>query len=150
MKFNIDIDEKVGIDLKKIEILVMNACKLENIVADEIYVNIETVSKEKIKELNKNFRNVDKVTDVLSFPMYTPDELDNEKIKIMSLGDIILCTEKIKEQAVEYETGFEREMTYMIVHGLCHLLGYDHIEAEDKKIMREKEEKLIRMCSNDK
>lgn len=60
------------------------------------------------------------------------------------LGDIIICIEKVEEQAKEYEHSFEREFSYMLVHGFYHLMGYDHIEEEDKKEMRKKEEKILR------
>jgi len=59
------------------------------------------------------------------------------------LGDIVICIEKVKEQAEEYNHSFERELAYMVVHGFYHLMGYDHIEETDKKIMREKEEKIL-------
>ena len=80
--------------------------------------------------------------------MFEKAELD-EKIKNKDflyedvLGDIIISIEKVKEQAEEYGHSFERELSYMVVHGFYHLMGYDHIEEEDKKIMRPKEEKVL-------
>ena len=85
---------------------------------------------------------------MLSFPMFEKDELD-EKIKNKDflyedvLGDIIISIDKVREQAEEYGHSFERELSYMLVHGFYHLMGYDHIEEEDKKIMRPKEEKIL-------
>ena len=103
----------------------------------------------KIQEINKEYRDIDKPTDVLSFPMFEKEELD-AKIEKKDfeyediLGDIIISIEKVQEQAEEYGHSFERELSYMIVHGFYHLMGYDHIEEEDKKIMRPKEEKILK------
>ena len=100
---------------------------------------------ENIRKLNNEYRNIDKETDVLSFPMFEKNEISN--IKNMeyreSLGDIVISIERVKEQALEYEHSFERELAYMLVHGFYHLMGEDHIEEDDKKIMREKEEYVL-------
>ena len=84
--------------------------------------------------------------------MFEKDELD-EKIQTNDfenediLGDIVVSVDKVKEQAIEYGHSFERELSYMIVHGFYHLMGYDHIEENDKKIMREKEENILEKLS---
>ena len=110
--------------------------------------NSNLTTPKTIQEINKQYRNIDRATDVLSFPMFEKDELDkkiqendfeNEDI----LGDIVVSVEKVNEQAIEYGHSFERELSYMIVHGFYHLMGYDHIEEDDKKIMREKEENIL-------
>lgn len=119
--------------------------KLEN---SKLYISITLTTSEHIHEINKQFRNVDKETDVLSFPMFEKEEID-EKIKNQDfehedvLGDIVISIEKVKGQAEEYGHGFEREFSYMIVHGFYHLMGYDHIKDEDKAIMRPKEENVL-------
>ena len=119
--------------------------KLEN---SKLYISITLTTPEHIHEINKQYRNVDKETDVLSFPMFEKEEID-EKIKNQDfehedvLGDIVISIEKVKEQAEEYGHSFERELSYMVVHGFYHLMGYDHIEENDKKIMREKEEMVL-------
>ena len=119
--------------------------KLEN---SKLYISITLTTPEHIHEINKQYRNVDRATDVLSFPMFEKDELD-EKIRTQNfehedvLGDIVISIEKVEEQAKEYGHSFERELSYMLVHGFYHLMGYDHIEEEDKKIMRPKEEKIL-------
>ena len=111
-------------------------------------VSVRFVDNEQIRELNKQYRNIDKETDVLSFPMFEKDELV-QKIKEKSfehedvLGDIVISIPKVEEQAKEYGHSFEREFAYMIVHGFYHLMGYDHIKEEDKAIMRPKEEKVL-------
>lgn len=114
----------------------------------KLSITITLTTKEIIQKINKEYRNIDKATDVLSFPMFEKDELE-EMIKKQNfrhediLGDIVIAIEKVEEQAKEYGHSFERELSYMLVHGFYHLMGYDHIEEEDKKKMRPKEEKIL-------
>ena len=121
----------------------------ENLQNSKLYITVTLTTKENIKEINKEYRNIDRATDVLSFPMFEKDELE-AKIKnrdfehVDVLGDLVISIEKVKEQAEEYGHSFERELSYMLVHGFYHLMGYDHIEEEDKKKMRPKEEKILR------
>ena len=117
----------------------------ENLNSKNLYINIVLTNPQNIKEINKQYRNIDKETDVLSFPMFEKKEikkLDNKNQDI--LGDIVISIEKVKEQAVEYEHSFERELAYMAVHGFYHLMGYDHMVENDKKEMREKEENILK------
>ena len=115
--------------------------KLEN---KNLYVNIVLTNPENIRKINKEYRNLDKETDVLSFPMFEKEELENIQIVTKDvLGDIVISIEKVKAQAIEYGHSFERELAYMAVHGFYHLMGYDHIEEHDKKVMREKEENIL-------
>ena len=130
------------------------ATMLLNIHDFKLEVNIAFVSNNEIKSLNKNFRGIDKVTDVLSFPVLDnidinnlsaekyPMDVNNETGNVM-LGDLYICVNKVKKQRKEYGTSMKREMCYMALHGLLHLLGYDHIEENDKKIMRKKEEEIL-------
>lgn len=119
--------------------------KLEN---SNLYITITLTNPENIKEINRKYRNIDNATDVLSFPMFEKDELE-EKIKNNLfkheevLGDIVISIQKVEEQAEEYGHSFERELSYMVVHGFYHLMGYDHIKEKDKKKMRPKEEKIL-------
>ena len=111
------------------------------------------VSPEEIKDLNKTQRNIDKVTDVLSFPTLDgirgkvvnpknfPLEIDDDGN--LFIGSIAVCEERAKEQAEEYGHSLKREITYLICHGLLHLLGYDHETDEDKTQMRGLEEKIM-------
>lgn len=141
------IDEKE--EYKKVIEKVLSQCfKEEKLGNSKLYVTVTLTTPKTIQEINKQYRNIDRATDVLSFPMFEKDELDkkiqtndfeNEDI----LGDIVVSVDKVKEQAIEYGHSFERELSYMIVHGFYHLMGYDHIEEEDKKIMREKEENIL-------
>jgi probable rRNA maturation factor len=109
---------------------------------------------ETIHKINLEYRNVDKPTDVLSFPMFEKDEVDEIRRKGSKipevLGDIIISIEQVKAQAEEYGHSFERELSYMAVHGFYHIIGYDHIKEEDKKIMRSKEEAVLRVIGQER
>lgn len=106
---------------------------------DNIEISVSFVTNLEIREINKNFRNIDRVTDVLSFPV----EFEfSEKGMPLVLGDIVISTETATEQAKEFGHSFEREILYLVCHSMFHLLGYDHIVEEDRKIMRQKERKL--------
>ena len=134
--------EKGKEDWERIVEKVLKKCfEEEGLIDSKLIMTITFTTPEEI-------RKIDKATDVLSFPMFEKAELD-EKIKNKDflyedvLGDVIISIDKVKEQAEEYGHSFERELSYMLVHGFYHLMGYDHIEEEDKKIMRPKEEKIL-------
>ena len=133
---------------------VVNECfKKEKLDKTNLYISVTLTNPEEIEKLNRQYRNIDRPTDVLSFPMFEKDELDNfiktdlknndvnEERDI--LGDIVISIPRVYEQAEEYGHSFERELAYMVVHGFYHLMGYDHIEEDDKKIMRAKEEEVL-------
>lgn len=98
------------------------ALKQDDIINKEIYVSIGCASRNEIRQLNNEYRNVDKETDVLSFPIFTKEELINTKFDQIELGDIVICLDVVKDQSIEYDTGMKRELLYMITHGICHLL----------------------------
>ena len=109
---------------------------------------IVTSAEEIFNAHRDEFRNIDKETDVLSFPMFEKQELDEMIAKKQFehedvLGDIIISIARVEEQAKEYGHSFERELSYMVVHGFYHVMGYDHIKEEDKVKMRPKEEKIL-------
>lgn len=135
-------DEKNEIIIKQ----VLKECyKTEKLNPEYLYVNIILTNPENIRKFNKEYRNIDKETDVLSFPMFEKEELSNFKSCCREvLGDIIISVDRVEKQAEEYGHSFERELSYMVVHGFYHLMGYDHIQEEDKKIMRAKEENILR------
>ena len=120
----------------------------------DLYVELDVVSQEEIKALNSDNRHIDAVTDVLSFPMLDgirgkkiykkdyPYDYDEDE-KAIFLGSVAICLDRAKEQAIEYGHSLQREMSYLFVHGLLHLFGYDHITDEEKKEMREKEEQVL-------
>ncbi|MCX7903789.1 MAG: rRNA maturation RNase YbeY [Caloramator sp.] len=134
-----------------IETVVDKALKYEGIGFD-YDVNVYLVDNEAIKEINKDYRKIDKVTDVLSFPMIDfrerggyevyNEDLDPETKNVL-LGEIILSLEKAMEQSREYEHPFRREVAFLIVHSVLHLLGYDHEVEEERKVMRQKEEEIL-------
>lgn len=114
----------------------------------KIYINIILTNPEEIRKINKEYRNIDKETDCLSFPMFEKEEIEElikekEPINLDVLGDVVVSIERVYEQAKEYNHSFERELAYMIVHGFYHLMGYDHMEEEEKNIMRQKEENIL-------
>ena len=118
----------------------------------KLYISITLTNPKQIQEINNEFRKIDNPTDVLSFPMFEKDEIadivsnTNSEIDEV-LGDIIISIEKVKQQAEEYGHSFERELSYMVVHGFYHLMGEDHIEENDKKIMSQKEEKILNLLN---
>ena len=125
---------------------VLEECFLvENMQDSKIYIDVTLTNPENIKKLNNQYRNIDKETDVLSFPIFEKNEIEEVKNTEYreSLGDIVISIQRVKEQAVEYEHSFEREFAYMLVHGFYHLIGEDHIEEADKMVMREKEENVL-------
>lgn len=109
--------------------------KLENVEFNIIFVDIK-----KIHEINKTYRNIDRPTDVISFAL--EDNLDIE-LDHRLLGDIYICLEKAHEQAIEYNHSYLRELAFLMIHGLLHLLGYDHMEPDEEKIMFAKQEEIL-------
>lgn len=115
-----------------------------------LIVNLSIVSQEEIHDLNKKFREVDRPTDVLSFPLLEGDFSNENNIfdvdpqtNELCLGDIYICDEIVAMQAKEYGHSYKREFAYLFVHGLLHLFGFDHMNDEDKRIMRDKEEQIM-------
>ena len=140
------------------EKVIQKCFEVENINPTSFYICVTFTTPANIRQANKQYRNTDKETDVLSFPMFEKEELDtiiakhlleNWKMELGDsvgqevLGDIIISIERVKEQAKEYEHSFERELAYMLVHGFYHLRGYDHMEESEKRVMREKEENVL-------
>ena len=135
-------------DYEKLINKVINECfKNENMQGLKLYVSINLTVNEVIHKLNKEYRNIDKATDVLSFPMFEAEELEQIKKENLDeediLGDMVISIPRVEEQAVEYGHSFERELAYMCVHSFYHLLGYDHMVEEDKKKMRAKEDEVL-------
>lgn len=111
---------------------------------EDVEVSVSFVTEEEISALNRHYRGVDKVTDVLSFPQYNSfDEIPGSG-KIL-LGDVVICTDQALLQADEFGHSPERELVYLLVHSVFHLLGHDHIEDEDKEGMRGLEEKVMKI-----
>lgn len=119
-------------------------------------ISVVLTDNEEIRQINKLYRGIDRETDVLSFPMLEYDEgyeedgvieVDFEDLNPETggvvLGDIVVSLEKARQQAEEYGHSFERELSFLIVHSVLHLLGYDHENDSDRAIMREKEENIL-------
>ncbi len=129
--------------------VVQKCYKKENLQNSNLILTITLTTPQNIRKLNNTYRNIDRATDVLSFPVFEKQELEN-KIKAQDftfedmLGDIVISVEQVQEQAKEYGHSFERELSYMVVHGFYHLMGYDHIEEQDKELMRKKEESVLK------
>ena len=140
--------EKVSIP----EALEADLTKAMNVVAElealspQTEVDITLVDDAAIHELNRTYRGIDRPTDVLSFALDEGEEepeVDDDEIEDL-LGDVIISAPTAVRQGEEYGHGLEREMTYLAVHGMLHLLGYDHMEEKDKLIMRKREEEVLR------
>ena len=150
-KFFVYTDEK---ELSEMQLTgLCNA--LSDFVQTDVPVAIEylSVSEEEIRTLNRETRDTDRVTDVLSFPTLDgikgkplrgadfPYDIDEEGRLL--IGSIVICKQRAKEQAEEYGHSYERELHYLFVHGVMHCLGYDHIDEDERKEMREKEELVL-------
>lgn len=140
--------EKVSIP----EALEADLTKAMNVVAElealspQTEVDITLVDDAAIHEFNRTYRGIDRPTDVLSFALDEGEEepeVDDDEIEHL-LGDVIISAPTAVRQGEEYGHGLEREMTYLAVHGMLHLLGYDHMEEKDKLIMRKREEEVLR------
>ena len=116
---------------------------LKHMNIKDSYISVVIVDKDKIHEINKTYRDVDKVTDVISFAFEDNGGITPDGLRI--LGEIYLCMDKAKEQAIEYGHSNKREICYLVTHGLLHLLGYVHEKEEDKNKMRIKEEEILEL-----
>lgn len=122
---------------------IMKTCfETENLQNTNFYVSVILTTPDVIKNINQEFRNIDKETDVLSFPMFEKNEIQNI-MEEETLGDIVISLEQVKRQAKEYGHSFERELAYMLVHGFYHLMGEDHMKEDEKQRMRQKEEDVL-------
>lgn len=141
---------------KAVEEIIQYALKEEGVTIP-CEISVIFVDNEEIREINKDMRNIDKVTDVLSFPML---EYENHKVfkdlyigykfeitdlneGNLVLGDMALSLERALEQSEEYGHSYLREVCYLVVHSILHLLGYDHMEEQDKIVMRKREEEIL-------
>ena len=131
-----------------IEQAIKNCFEEENLTGKNVEINVILTNAEVIRQINSEYRKIDKSTDVLSFPMFEKDEIaiiqENGSIIPEVLGDIVISIEQVRKQAQEYGHSFERELSYMVVHGFYHIMGYDHMEEKDKKEMRQKEEVILK------
>lgn len=136
--------EELDLDLisERAEKTIEEVLRVEKI-EENVEVSLSIVDKDQIHILNRDYRDVDRPTDVLSFPM-DEEGFDNEGNPILLLGDIVICLDVAKDQAADFGHSLEREIMYLICHSALHLLGYDHIEEADKKEMRTKEKEIMK------
>ncbi len=125
--------------------ILQNTLKELKLGEHNYFVEVNIVSEEEIHYINKEYRSVDKVTDVLSFPLEdsTPVVIDETEIPFIHLGSIMICAPRALEQSESYGHTLDRELRFLFVHGLLHLLGYDHEEEAAEKIMFELQNKII-------
>ena len=151
LELDLDIDDRGEIEVdpsvfEKIEEYILITLQQENVLVP-CEISFSLVVPEEIQELNADYRGIDKETDVLSFPMLEfPEDEDmityETGIPVM-LGDIVISTARAKEQAQEYGHSLEREICYLTVHSVLHLLGYDHMEEDEKRVMRAREKEIM-------
>lgn len=141
-----DNQDKISYDKKLLDTLreiMEEALESEGIENREVEISLTFVDDEEIREINKNYREMDKSTDVLSFPQYLSVEDINTTFGTLILGDIVISLETATRQAKEYGHSFEREMSFLTSHSMFHLMGYDHDTDENTKDMRSKEEAIL-------
>ncbi len=149
MILNIDFLDETNVvkeeHIDLVEKLLQHAAKVEQI-EEGSEVSITFVTNEAIHEINREYRDKDQPTDVISFAL---EEMGEGEIQIIGegiprvLGDIIISTDRTREQAEEYGHSFERELGFLAVHGFLHLLGYDHMTEEDEKEMFGKQDEIL-------
>lgn len=157
MTIDISYETDIELDIPYEDIvrqMVVAALDYEN-CPYEAEVSVTVVDDKEIQEINKTYRNIDKATDVLSFPMYQYekaadfDNLDDSAFNPESgellLGDIVISAEKVTAQAKEYGHSKEREFAFLLVHSMLHLLGYDHMEEEERLVMESKQKEILEL-----
>lgn len=139
MKYEIIDEFGVDFDYSILDKVIKKTLEMENV--DKAIFSVIFIDDEKMRELNKTYRGIDKTTDVLSFA-YEDNEVYNYEFR--HLGEIFVSIPKMKEQALEYGHSNIREISFLVVHGLLHLLGYDHTKGkEEEKIQFEKQELVL-------
>jgi probable rRNA maturation factor len=128
-----------------LNILTKSLDYIKHIEKDDLFeISVSIIDDEEIQKINHTYRDKDKPTDVLSFSQIEGEDFPKIKDQPLILGDILISYETCKRQSIEYEHSFYEELLRLVVHGLFHLLGYDHERSlEDEKIMQEKEQRLI-------
>lgn len=148
MKLIINNETNEDINIKNdLEKVIREVLTVEKVDQEKCEISLSFVDEEKIRQLNKDFRSIDRVTDVLSFPIEDFFNEDRENIlekHYLMLGDVVICLDVARKQADELGHSFEREVIYLTCHSILHLLGYDHIEDDDKKIMRKREKEVMK------
>jgi len=132
------------IDMETVEDYIKTVIEDEYNSERDIYMSLLMTDNENIQIVNRDYRGKDQPTDVISFA-YLDNEDNFQLGPYLTLGDIVISLERVKEQAEDYNHSFKREFFYVLTHGILHLLGYDHIEDMDKEKMRKKEEEILKI-----
>lgn len=141
---NVEIFNETNEQIKDLEILkplLEYARKIENLVDTDLEFSVIIVDNKRIHEINKEYRNIDRPTDVITFALEDYEDITFEHYR--PLGDIYISIDKVKEQAKNYGHSELRELAFLTVHGFLHLLGYDHMIEEEEKIMFAKQELIL-------
>lgn len=156
--FEKEVDEEIAFDYEELLSKVIEAAVASEKCPYACEVNLTLTDNDGIRRLNQEFRELDVPTDVLSFPMVDYEgagdfsHLDTPEAKNMYfnleseellLGDIVISLERAKEQAQEYGHSLERELAFLTAHSMLHLMGYDHIEDEEREVMEQKQEQIL-------
>ena len=140
----INFINELDIDTTQYENIINN---IFNHINDDKVFNIIFVSKQEIQKINKEYRNIDRVTDVISFALCDNDECMFFEEDEEELGDIFICIDRAIEQAADYGHSVEREVGFLAVHGYLHLCGYDHMTEEDEKVMFARQEEILNFAN---
>lgn len=132
-------DEDLEKDLNELKEFLVNVSKDEKL--GNVIFNVIIVDNKKIREINRDYRNIDRETDVISFALEDDKSFNTTEVRM--LGDIYISIDRVRSQAEEYGHSFKRELYFLAIHGLLHLLGYDHMKKEDEEVMFAKQEEVL-------
>ena len=141
---NVEIFNETNEEIENLNILkplLEYARKIENLEDTELEFSVIIVDNKRIHEINKEYRGIDRPTDVISFALEDNEEIEFDHYRV--LGDIYISIDKVREQAKEYGHSEKRELAFLTVHGFLHLLGYDHMKPEEEKIMFARQEEIL-------
>ncbi len=134
-----ETEENLEQELCELKELLVNVAKDEGL--ENILFNVIIIDNSRIREINREYRNIDRETDVISFALEDDKTFNLEEIRV--LGDIYISIEKARSQAEEYNHSFKRELSFLAIHGFLHLLGYDHMEKDEEEVMFKKQEEVL-------
>lgn len=141
---NVEIFNETNEEIKDLDILkpLLEYARIkENLEDTELEFSVIIVDNKRIHEINKEYRGIDRPTDVISFALEDNKEFEFDHYRV--LGDIYISIDKVKEQAKEYGHSEKRELAFLTIHGFLHLLGYDHMKEEEEKVMFKKQEEIL-------
>ena len=134
-----ETEENLEEELRELKELLVNVAKDDGL--ENILFNVIIIDNSRIREINREYRNIDRETDVISFALEDDKTFNLQEIRV--LGDIYISIEKARSQALEYGHSFKRELSFLAIHGFLHLLGYDHMEKDEEEIMFKKQEEVL-------